>query len=117
MPVALKIVFYGTYRLITDRESIEVALPAGNTLLDVLREIIVLYPILGEALFDEAGNLFPYIPLFLNGRNPRLLEQGMHTYVTQGDVLSIFSPIASGRLNVEDLNQSTAGPFPEERLR
>jgi molybdopterin converting factor small subunit len=115
MPVEIKIVFYGTYRLVTNRTSIVLALTPGSTLQDIIHEIITLYPNLGEELFDKTGHLFPYIPLFLNGRNPRLLEQGMQTTVLPGDVLSIFSPIASGRMNIEAINQSTAAAFPKER--
>ena len=102
----LQVNFYGTYRLITGGKTIEFSITQGDTLLDLLRAVATNFPSLRDELFNESGNLYPYIPLFINGRNPRLLEDGVNTVIKPQDVLSIFSPISSGRINVEDINQS-----------
>lgn len=102
----MKVVFYGIYRMRTGCKTVELNLTQGGTLLGLLQAVIAKFPSLRSELFDERGNLFPYIPLFINGRNPRLLEDGVNTVIQPQDVLSIFSPISSGRINVEDINQS-----------
>lgn len=105
MPVT-KMDFYGIYRQIAGGKTIEFSLPHGGTVLDLLNAAASQFPPLRNEIFDEGGNLFPFIPLFLNGRNPRLLEDGVFTVIGPGDVLSIFSPIASGAINVENVNQT-----------
>jgi molybdopterin converting factor small subunit len=102
----MQVDFFGIYRLIAGGKTIEFSITQNGTLLDLLQTVTTQFPSLRNEIFDERGNLFPYIPLFINGRNPRLLEDGVNTVIKPQDVLSIFSPISSGRLNVEDVNQS-----------
>lgn len=102
----MQVNFYGVYRLIAGEKTIEFNIAQNSTLLDLLHAVTDTFPSLQKEIFDEHGNLFPYIPLFINGRNPRLLEAGVNTILKPEDVLSIFSPISSGRINVEDVNQS-----------
>jgi len=105
----MKVNFYGTYRLITGEKTIYFPVLPGSTLLDLLHAVTIQFPELKHEMLDESGNLYPYIPLFINGRNPRLLENGIFTAVTPEAVLSIFSPISSGRINVEEVNQTLSG--------
>jgi molybdopterin converting factor small subunit len=102
----MQVNFYGNYRHLAGGKTIELSITPGSTLLDLLNAVTAAYPALRDEIFDEHGSLFPYIPLFINGRNPRLLEDGIHTVIEPQDVLSIFTPISSGRINVEDANQS-----------
>lgn len=101
----MQVNFYGIYRLIIGQKTIEFNF-TNNTILDLLQTLTIKFPSLQNEIFDEHGNLHPYIPLFINGRNPRLLEAGVNTIIKPADVLSIFSPISSGRINVEDVKQS-----------
>ena len=102
----MQVNFYGMYRLMAGVKTVEYDTPSNNTLLDLLQVAAGHYPFLRQEIFDERGDLFPNIPLFINGRNPRLLEAGIHTIIHPNDVLSIFSPISSGRINVEHINAS-----------
>ena len=102
----MQVNFYGIYRLITGGKTIEFNLTQNSTLLDLLKAVTTRFPTLRNEILDECGTLFPYIPLFINGRNPRLLEAGIHTVIRSQDVVSIFSPISSGRINVEEINQT-----------
>lgn len=113
----MEVNFYGTYRLITGEKTIEFLTGQGSTLLDLLHAVSTKFPALLDEIFDDHGNLYPYIPLFINGRNPRLLEDGINIVVKPKDVLSIFSPISSGRINVEDANQSLSNEVFQERPR
>jgi len=109
----MKVDFYGIYRRLVGGKTIECNTTPDSTLLDLLNAVTLKFPALRYELFDECGNLFPYIPLFINGRNPRLLELGVNTVIEPRDVLSIFSPISIGRINVEDVNQSLSNDFYE----
>jgi molybdopterin synthase sulfur carrier subunit len=97
----MRVTFYGIYRLVTGLKTVEFELEPAETLRSLLQAVIVRFPALKVELFDGNGNLYASIPLYLNGRNPRLLEGGLDTEMHAEDVLSLFSPISSGRINVE----------------
>jgi molybdopterin converting factor small subunit len=79
---------------------------AGLNLRQVLGVIVTRYPLLRAELLDEGGQLYPWIPLYINGRNPRLWADGLDRPIGAADVLSVFSPIASGKINVEAARKS-----------
>jgi MoaD family protein len=102
----MQVNFYGTYRLMTGIKSCEFDAVQGSTIRDLLLDVAARYPALQDEMFNEHGKVYPYIPLYINGRNPRLLAQGFDSPIQAEDVLSIFSPISSGRINVEEINQT-----------
>jgi MoaD family protein len=102
----MKVNFYGTFRLITRRKTVSFEDHPGMTLDDLLQQINHRFPKLGSELLGEGGHLYPYIPIYINGRNPRLLDQRLRVNLEPGDIVSIFSPISSGRINVETVNKS-----------
>ena len=102
----MKVEFYGVYRLSIGNKTVELELPHNATVFDALKAIAQRFPILQNEMFNPHGDLYPYQPLYINGRNPRLLADGLHTAVKSKDVLSVFSPISSGRINVEDVNKA-----------
>jgi molybdopterin converting factor small subunit len=102
--LSARIDFYGIYRPIVGAESI--AVEAGLSLRQTLDLMVVRFPALRDELLDREGQLYPWIPLYVNGRNPRLWADGLDRPIGADDVLSIFSPIASGKINVEEANQS-----------
>jgi molybdopterin converting factor small subunit len=106
----MRVDFYGIYRPIVGAKSIE--LDDGLTVRAALASIVTRYPALQEELLDRDGQLYPWIPLYLNGRNPRLLAQGLDQPIGAADVLSIFSPISSGKINVEEANQLQGDQTP-----
>jgi molybdopterin converting factor small subunit len=62
-----------------------------------LQELVELYPALRPHLFGEAGELRPYIYLFVNDQDIRSLH-GEQTPLTDGDRLMILPSIAGGAL-------------------
>lgn len=108
--------FYGTYRQITGIKQVEFNLPTQSTLRELLALVIQTYPALEHEILDPEGNLFPYIPIYINGRNPRL-NQGMDAVLHSSDVVSLFSPVSSGHINVEDtvLKVQTAGTLKRNK--
>jgi molybdopterin converting factor small subunit len=101
--LSARVDFYGIYRPIVGANSIEV--DDGLTVRQTLALIVARFPPLRDELLDRAGELYPWIPLYLNGRNPRLWADGLDRSIGAADVLSIFSPISSGKINVEEANQ------------
>jgi len=95
----MRVDFYGIFRPIVGVKSIEVE--NDLNLRQVLAHIVARYPALRAELLDEQGRLYPWIPLYVNGRNPRLWADGLERPIGAADVVSIFSPIASGKINVE----------------
>ncbi len=104
----MRVDFYGIYRPVAGGKTIEFEITRGATVRDLLNTIVTRFPLLRDELLDPRGQLHLWIPLYLNGRNPRLLSSGIDTILQPNDVLSIFSPLASGRLNVEDIKQAGA---------
>ena len=105
----MQVNFYGVYRLITGTKLYEIEPIPGGTIRDLLQAVTARYPALRDEMFDEQDHVYPYIPLYINGRNPRLLAEGLDSPVKPEDVLSIFSPISSGRINVEEVNKTLTG--------
>ena len=96
-------------RTITGQSELEIPISTSTTLSDLLAGLEQRFPALQHKLFNEQGRLYADIPIFVNGRNPRLAGAGILTPLNPDDVVTLFSPIASGRINVEEARASTAG--------
>lgn len=94
---------YGTLRRITGRKRVRVDLPPGGTLRALLEALVRKFPDMAEIILEEDGNLRTELPLFVNGRNPRLRPDSMEMDINVDDVVCLFSPVSSGRMNVEVL--------------
>jgi molybdopterin converting factor small subunit len=103
----MRVEFFGIYRTIANGKNIEVKSGRNLTVRDILQTVCTRVPLLMNELFNEHGDLYPYIPVYINGRNPRLLEAGLNTLLQPEDVVSLFSPISSGRVNVEVLTEKS----------
>jgi molybdopterin converting factor small subunit len=94
---------YGTLRMTAGTKTLRIDLPNGATLGMLFQEIFKVLPIMRSELLDESENLRSDMPVFLNGRNPRIFPDFYNILIKPEDVLSLFSPISSGRINVEML--------------
>jgi len=97
--------FYANMRTTIGRSSLEI-----NDLHVVsFRKLVVFlveqYPDVKLHLLDENGELRPDVPVYVDGRNPRLMEEGIDTPLRPDSIVSFFSPISSGRMNVEVLRE------------
>jgi molybdopterin synthase sulfur carrier subunit len=105
--LAMRVDFYGIYRPIVGTKSIEVE--DGLSVRQVLDAVVARYPALRDELLDADGRLYPWVPVYVNGRNPRLSIDGLDRPIGAAEVISIFSPIASGKINVEETRRLQGG--------
>jgi len=95
---------YASFRELAGEREIDVTLPDGATVRDLLRQLGELRPNIARVLLDENGNITPSINVFVNGRDVRHLS-GLDTPVTPDDEVTIIPPAAGG----------SGWPFPWSR--
>ena len=99
----MKIRFYANLRMLVDQATLDLPARDIQTLRQLFEHLIGLYPRIEPHLLDTHGNLRSDVPIFVNGRNPRLTDAGLDMALKPEDEISLFSPIASGRMNVEGM--------------
>ena len=102
----MRIHFYANMRTLVGQQVFEVTDTSIQTLGDVLDRLVQQFPMLQSYLLDSTGQLRPDVPIFIDGRNPRLSSIGMNSPIKTDAIISLFSPISSGRMNVEVMRDS-----------
>jgi molybdopterin synthase sulfur carrier subunit len=82
-------------RELAGERDIEVALPDGATIHDLISRLVELRPVLAERLLDEDDNIPRVANIFVNGRDIRDLN-GLDTPVMPDDEVTIVPPVAGG---------------------
>ena len=101
--------FYANMRTIMGNTSLEISDGSLDTFRKLVNWLTDQYPNASFHLLDEHGDLRKDVPVYVDGRNPRLLKDGIDTPLSQESVVSFFSPIASGKMNVEVLREPAFG--------
>lgn len=94
--------FYANMRTTVGKPSLEIAESVAS-FRDLLALLVEKYPDTAFHLLDSHGNLRPDVPVYVDGRNPRLTAAGIDTPLQPDSTVSFFSPISSGKINVEVL--------------
>ncbi|TET55550.1 MAG: MoaD/ThiS family protein [Anaerolineales bacterium] len=68
---------------------------SGDTVAKILADFATRYPAVRPHVFDENGELRPFVNLFLNDEDVRFL-QGTETHVNEDDRLMLLSTVAGG---------------------
>lgn len=92
----MKVRSYATLRQILGTNTVDILVPEGITVRQLIAAILRQHPSLGPALLDEKGELHEYIHVFVNGRDVPYFECGLDTALTSNDTLDIFPPTAGG---------------------
>jgi molybdopterin synthase sulfur carrier subunit len=87
--------FYATLRRIVGQRSVELPIPDGAPVGELVGELARRWPALAEHLFDESGGLSRRVNLFVGGRNVRWLH-GLATPLRDDQVVDVFPPVAGG---------------------
>lgn len=69
--------------------------PEGKRVIDMLEEMIKLYPALEDEIFTEERKLKPFVHVYINGRNIIHLDD-LETVVKETDQIALFPPVAGG---------------------
>jgi molybdopterin converting factor small subunit len=101
--------FYANMRTTVGMPALEIEGGGADSFRTLLALLVEKYPETAFHLLDENGELRPDVPVYVDGRNPRLSSVGMDAPLKPDSVVSFFSPIASGKLNVEVLREPTFG--------
>jgi molybdopterin synthase sulfur carrier subunit len=93
----LKITFrtFATFREVIGATEMELTLPPGEKIGELLENLCNAHPGLRGRLFDAAGQINPYILILKNGRSVTSLQQ-LDTVIDEGDVIAVFPPVAGG---------------------
>ncbi|MEJ2484178.1 MAG: MoaD/ThiS family protein [Anaerolineales bacterium] len=103
----MRIRFFANMRTLVGQDCLDLGeLEGGNTLDNLLTALVERFPQIYPHLFNSAGNLRQDVPIFINGRNPRLRSEGGAASIPSDAEVSFFSPISSGRMNVEVLRDA-----------
>lgn len=92
----MQINFYATLRPIVGAKTIELPLATGITVQQLLEEVIERYPALHKELFDDKGELYRHVHIFINGRDAPFLDDALETRLTLSDTIDIFPAVAGG---------------------
>jgi molybdopterin synthase sulfur carrier subunit len=76
-------------------KEVQVDIPEGETIQVLLIELCKDRKSLQKDLFDNAGQVKPYLNILKNGIDIRTLEK-METRIKQGDIIAILPPFAGG---------------------
>ena len=105
----MQVNFYANMRTAIGKPALDVDNAGVDSLHKLIFHLIELYPEISPHLLDERGALRQDVPIFVNGRNPRLMQEGIDSPLEPDSVVSFFSPISSGRMNMEVLRGPAFG--------
>jgi len=97
--------FYANMRTVIGMSSLNVDDARVNTFRKLIVFLIEQFPEAKNHLLDSDEQLRQDVPVFVDGRNPRLSTLGIDSPLNPDSVVSFFSPISSGRMNVEVLRE------------
>jgi molybdopterin converting factor small subunit len=101
--------FYANMRTVVEKSSLDVDDARVYTFRKLVAFLIKGFPDAKDHLLDSNGDLRQDVPVYVDGRNPRLAPLGIDTPLEPDSVVSFFSPISSGRMNVEVLREPNFG--------
>lgn len=89
----IEIRLFANYRDAAGGRTLDWEAADGATVGDVVRDLMESYP--DVDVLTEAGEIRQYVNVLYNGRNV-IHGDGLGTPVSDGDVLSLFPPVAGG---------------------
>ena len=91
----MRVRIFATLRPIVGSAEVPVETQAGQTVGDLLDEMVTRWPDLRPEMLDGNGDLLKRIHIFVNGRSLRYLE-GLDTVIGESDDIRIFPPVGGG---------------------
>ena len=95
--------FYANMRTLVGMAALEINDARVDSFRKLTALLVAQYPETALHLLDADGELRSDVPVYVDGRNPRLRAEGVDAPLQPDSVISFFSPISSGKMNVEVL--------------
>ncbi len=92
----MKVNFYATLRPLVGQKTVEIELPEGATVQQLIDALVARYPSLRPELVDEEGRLHGHVHVFVKGRDVYYLEQDVETPISSADKIDIFPAVGGG---------------------
>jgi len=92
----VKVSFYATIRAIVGAKTLEIDLPEGSSIQELLDRLIERCPPLAEKLLDPDGKLSRSIQVFVDGRSASHLPDGLETKLRDDQAVDIFPAVGGG---------------------
>jgi len=92
----MKVHFYATLREIVGQKTVEFEVKDGDTVRQLLEQIVARYPALRRELLDEKGELLGHVHFFVNGRDVPYLQDQAETVLKADDIISVFPAVGGG---------------------
>jgi molybdopterin synthase sulfur carrier subunit len=92
----VKISFYATIRAIVGAKTLEIDLPEGSSIQQLLDQLVERCPSLAEKLLDPEGKLSRSVQVFVDGRSALHLPEGLETKLRDDQSVDIFPAIGGG---------------------
>jgi molybdopterin synthase sulfur carrier subunit len=92
----VKVSFYATIRAMVGTKTLEIELPEGSDIRELLDRLVERCPPLGDKLFDPSGKLSRSVQVFVDGRSALYLPDGLDTKLRADQSVDIFPAIAGG---------------------
>jgi molybdopterin synthase sulfur carrier subunit len=92
----IRVNLFATLRPVVGARTVELALTDGATVRGVVEALLARHPRLRPLLVDAAGELHPYVHVFVNGRDAPRLAGGVDTVIGPDDTIDIFPAVAGG---------------------
>lgn len=92
----MKVHLFANYRLIAGKGMIEIDLPEGSTIRQVIDRVIEEFPSLKNSWFSPSGELYDHLNVFVNGVDAQTSPLYLDTPLKPEDNLEFLPPIAGG---------------------
>lgn len=92
----MKINLYATFRLLADTRSLDLDLPTGTTVCQVVAAVVDRLPVLRPHWLDPQGELHAHVHILVDGLDVSASPLGLDTPLQPGAVVDFFPPVAGG---------------------
>jgi molybdopterin synthase sulfur carrier subunit len=92
----MQVKLYASLRQAAGTKMLDVEVPPGTTIREVLVEVTRRYPVLIRFIWTDQGELSEHAHVFVNSENVHHLA-GLETKLNPDDHVDIFPPLVGGR--------------------
>ena len=88
--------FFATLRDLAGARTRTFDLEDGVTVRELIDHVLEKYPAMRAELFDEGGELFGHVHVFINGQDAPHLDRALDTPLKSADKIDLFPAVGGG---------------------